>query len=95
MKTSELRSFLGIRRMDKVLNAQIRELCGVMKGVDEQNDKYIFQWFGHVKRMRNYNIAKREYVREFAGSRSIGCPWKKWSDTIEDQLKRKRGLEIR
>ena len=27
-----LRGFLGIKRMDKVPNARIRELCGVMKG---------------------------------------------------------------
>ena len=30
-----LRGLLGIRRMDKVLNIWIRELCGVMKEVDE------------------------------------------------------------
>ena len=33
------RGLLGIRRMDKVLNAWIRELCGVMKGVDEKADE--------------------------------------------------------
>ena len=31
------RRLLGIRRMDRVLNAQIRELFGVKKGVDEWN----------------------------------------------------------
>ena len=31
-----LRGLLGSRRMDKVPNAQISELCGVMKGVDER-----------------------------------------------------------
>ena len=41
---------LGIRRMDKVLNA----------------------WFGHVMRMENDRIAKRVYVGECAGSRSVG-----------------------
>ena len=30
-----LRGLLGIRRMDRVLNARIRELCGVRKGLDE------------------------------------------------------------
>ena len=28
-----LRGLLGIRRMDRVQNAWIRELCGVMKGL--------------------------------------------------------------
>ena len=34
-----LRGLLGIRRMDKVANAQIRQLCGVMKGVNEKIDE--------------------------------------------------------
>ena len=31
-----LRGLLDISRMDKVLNAQLRQLCGVMKDVDEK-----------------------------------------------------------
>ena len=34
-----LRGLLSIRRMDKFLNAQIRQLCGVMKGVNEKIDE--------------------------------------------------------
>ena len=30
------RGLLGIRRMDRDPNAQIRELCGVTKGLDER-----------------------------------------------------------
>ena len=26
---------LGIRRMDKIPNARVKEFCGVMKGIDE------------------------------------------------------------
>ena len=36
-----LRELLGIRRMDKVPNAQIREVCGVTKVVDERNDESV------------------------------------------------------
>ena len=34
-----LRNLLGIRRRDKVLNARIRQLCGVAKGVNEKIDE--------------------------------------------------------
>ena len=44
-----LRGLLGIRRMDRVPNARIRELCGVTKGVDERIDEGVFRWFGHVE----------------------------------------------
>ena len=32
------RGLLGIRKMDKVLNAHVRELCGLKKGMDEKID---------------------------------------------------------
>ena len=37
----DLRGLLVIRRMDKAPNAQIREMCGVMKGMDKRIDKWI------------------------------------------------------
>ena len=43
VQMDNLRGLLGIRRMDKVLNAQIRQLCGVMKGVDEKIDEGVLQ----------------------------------------------------
>ena len=40
---------LGIKRMDRVLNAQIREeLRGVRKGLDEKIDEGVLWWFGNV-----------------------------------------------
>ena len=45
-----------------VLNAWIRQLCGVTKGVDEKIDEGVLRWFGHVERMENDRIAKRVYV---------------------------------
>ena len=39
MQVANLRGLLGVRRMDKVPDARIREMCGVMKRVDERIDK--------------------------------------------------------
>ena len=66
-----LRGLLGIRRMNRVPNARIRELGGVTKGVDERIDEGVFRWFSHVERIED-RIAKKVYVGEFAGSRSMG-----------------------
>ena len=38
-KRSRIRGLLGIRRMNRVPNARIRELSGVTKGVDERIDE--------------------------------------------------------
>ena len=42
VQMDNLRGLLGIKRLDKVSNAQIRELCGVMKGLDERIDESVF-----------------------------------------------------
>ena len=39
-------------------------------------------------------IAKRVYVEECAGSRSVGRTRKRWIDAVKDSLK-ERGLEVR
>ena len=44
--------------------------------------------------MEREKIAKGFYVGEFAGSGSVGRPWKRWIDTVKECLK-KRGLDIR
>ena len=89
-----LRGFLGIRRMDRVVTAQIWELCGVTEGVNERIDEGAFRWFGHVERMENDRIANRVYVGECAGSCSVGRSRKRWIDTVKDCL-RKRSLDVR
>ena len=67
-----IRGLLGIRRMDKVPNARIRQLRGVTKGADEKIDESVLRWFGYVERIEDGRIAKRVYVDECAGSRSVG-----------------------
>ena len=41
VQMGSFRGLLGIRRIDKFLNAQIRELCGVTKGLYERIDKSV------------------------------------------------------
>ena len=48
--------------MDKVPNAQIKELSGMTKGVNERIDEGVLRWFGHVERMEDDSIANRVYV---------------------------------
>ena len=58
VQMDNLRGLLCIRRMGRVPNAWIRELCGVKKDLDERIDEGMIQWFGHVERMENDGIAK-------------------------------------
>ena len=88
------RSLLGIRRMDRIPKVQIRELCGVTKGIDKRIGEGVLRSFSHVERMENGRIAKRVYEGECASSRSVGRPWKRWIYTVKDWV-RKRGLDAR
>ena len=54
------------------------------KGLDKRIDESILQWFGYMERMERDRIAKRTYVREFAGSRSESRPRKKWIYTVKE-----------
>ena len=48
--------------MDRVPNTQIRELCGVKKGVNKAINEGVLRWFGHVERMENVLLGKRVFV---------------------------------
>ena len=72
----------------------VRELCGVMKGVDERIDEGIPQLFGDVERIENDRIAKRVYVGECTGNLSMDRPRKRLIDTVNYCL-RKIGLDVR
>ena len=84
---------LSIRRMDRVPNTRIRELCGVKKGLDEGIDKDVLRRFGHVERMESDRIAKRVYVGECASSRSVGRLRKRWVDTVKECLRKSFGYQ--
>ena len=52
------------------------------EGVDEKIDEGVLRWLGRVERMENDRIGKRVYVGEYAGSRSVGRPRKRWIDGV-------------
>ena len=63
------------------------------KRLDKTIDVVLW-WFGHVERMEEDRIAKRVYVGECVGSRSVGMQRKRWIDAVNDCLKR-RDLDVR
>ena len=77
VQMDDLRSLLGIRRVDKVPNARIKQFCVVMEGVDEKIDDVVLWWFSQVERMESDRAANRVYVRECAVSHLVGRLWKR------------------
>ena len=67
-----------------------RELYGMTKGIDEMIDESVLRQFGNIERMRNNRIAKRVYVGESIKSHLVGCQWKRWINSVNDRLKKKK-----
>ena len=58
VKIDSLRGMLGIRRMERVANGRIRELCIAKKGLDGKIDECVLRWFGPLKKMENDGLSR-------------------------------------
>ena len=86
VQMDNLRGILGGKRIDKMRNEHIRELCGVKKGVTERVNEYILRWFGHMERMDVNRLVKRMYNSECVGDRPVGRPKKRWIESLKECL---------
>ena len=72
-----LRGFLGIRRMDIVPNARIREFCGVRKGLDQCFSKWAMRKFNEAVggRVQGYGLGCLDVSFENMGGGEMdgGC----------------------
>ena len=56
------------------------------KGLDERIDEGVLRWFSHVEKKERDRIARRVYVGDCGGNRSVGRPRKSWTDTMKGCL---------
>ena len=87
MLMDNLKGVLCARRIDKMRNERIRELCGVKKGINERINESTLRWFGHVERMNESRLVKRMYSGECVGNRPAGRPKRKWIESVNECLK--------
>ena len=51
-----LRSLVGVMRMDRVRNEEVRRRDGIERELMSRADQRVLRWFGHVERMDEYRI---------------------------------------
>ena len=73
-----LRSLVGVSRMDRVRNEEVRSRAGIEMELASRADKRVLRWFGHVERMDDYRMAKRVLMAEVTGGRGRGRPRLGW-----------------
>ena len=52
-----LRSLVGVSRMDRVRNEEVRRIAGIERELASRVDHRVLRWFGHVERMDEYRMA--------------------------------------
>ena len=79
-----LRSLVGVSRMDRVRNEEVRRRAGIERELLSRADQRVLRWFGHVERMDEYHMARRVLMAEASGVRVRGRPKLVWMDDVEE-----------
>ena len=59
-----LRSLVGVSRMNRVWNEEVRRRAGIERKLASRADQRLLRWFGHVERMDVYRLARRVLMAE-------------------------------
>ena len=88
-----LRSMVGVSRLDRLRNEEVRRRAGVERKMSEKVDQRVLGWYGHMVRMREERLTKRVWKAEASGARLRGRPEKRWMDGVVRALG-VRGLSL-
>ena len=62
-----LRSLVGLSRMGRVRNEEVRMRAGIERELASRADPRVLKWFGHVEIMVEYRMARRVLMAEVKG----------------------------
>ena len=51
-----MRSLVGVSRMDRVRNEEVRNRAGIERELAGRADQRVLRWFGQVERMDEYRM---------------------------------------
>ena len=88
-----LRSMVGVTRMDRLRNEEVRERTGVRKELAARVDMNVLRWFGHSVRMDNERLTKRVLNANVDGRNVRGRPKLGWMDGVKKALN-DRGMNV-
>ena len=60
-----LRGLVGVSRMDRVRNDEMRMRAGIERELASRADQRVLRWFGHVERMDEYRMARRVLMAKY------------------------------
>ena len=75
---SSVRSLVGVSRIYRVRNEEVRRRAGIEREVASRADQRVLRWFGHVERGDTYRMARSLLIVEVSGVRVQGTPRFGW-----------------
>ena len=88
-----LRSLVGVSRMNRVRNEEVRMKAGIKRELASIADQRVLRWFGHVERMDEYCMPKSMLMAEVSGGRVRDTPRLGWMDGVTVALGN-RGMTV-
>ena len=88
-----LRSLVGVSRMDRVTNEEVRRRAEIERELASRADQRVLRWFGHVERMVGYRMTRRVLMAEVSGGRVRRRPRLGWMDGVKVALGN-RGMTV-
>ena len=80
------RSLVGVSRMDRVRNEEVRMRAGIERELASRSDPRVLRRFGHAKRMDEHLTTRRVLVAEVSVGRARGRPRLGWMDGVKMAL---------
>ena len=81
-----LRSLVGVSRMDRVTNEEVRRRAAIERELASRADQRVLRCFGHVERIDDYRMASRVLMAEVSGGQVRGRPRLGWMDGVKVAL---------
>ena len=81
-----LRSLVGVPRMDRVRNEEVRTRAGIERELTSRADQRSLRWFAHVERMGEYRMARRVLMAEAVMGRVRERPRLGWMEDVKVAL---------
>ena len=75
-----LRSWVGVSRMDRVRNEEVRRTSGIESELASMADQRVLRWLGHVERKDEYRTARMVLMADVSEGWVRGRPMLGWTD---------------
>src|SRR5437868_5898036 len=91
MEMGWLRGILGVSRLQRLRNEEVRKMIGLKSTVVERIQEKRLRWFGHVSRMDIDRLPNKALHMKVMGRRNRGRPRMRWIKKIKEDIKSKIG----